>query len=175
MEIDASIAENGGSSYCIVFATLNQHKQKFKVNNKDLLYNYKKQATRELQLPPHEVSLQSACESQTVSGLTFDHAANGNIHQQDEDKPKENLTYTLENEQSRNHGGRPEGATNEALHNIKFKVRLALNWAAIEFERVKGYGRRQWRIYDKIIRQTNEKFSLPEKHWLITSKLREQE
>ena len=60
LEIDASIAENGGSSYGIVTSKLNQHKKKFKWINRDLLYNYRKQATKELQLPPHEITLQSA-------------------------------------------------------------------------------------------------------------------
>mmetsp|Transcript_8800 Transcript_8800/g.12805 ORF Transcript_8800/g.12805 Transcript_8800/m.12805 type:complete len:201 (+) Transcript_8800:65-667(+) len=127
MEIDASIAENGGSSYGIVSSKLSQHKKKFKWINRDLLYNYRKQATREMQLPPHEVSLQPASESQGISELTFDEAEradNGNIDHQDE--PEENSTSTLQNEQSRNFGGRPKGTTNVALRDVKFKVRLAL-------------------------------------------------
>jgi len=167
MEIDASIAENGGSSYGIVSSKLSQHKKKFKWINRDLLYNYWKQATREMQLPPHEVSLQSACAPQAISELTFNEAAcagNGNIDHQD--RPEENSTSSVQNEQSRNFGGRPKGTTNVALRDVKFKVRLALNWAAVEFERAKGNGRSQWGIYDKIIKEANEKFNLTEKHWL---------
>ena len=96
LEIDSSIAENGGSSYGIISAKLNQHKKKFKWINRDLLYNYRKQATREMQLPPHEVSLQPASESQGISELTFDEAEradNGNIDHQDE--PEENSTCSV--------------------------------------------------------------------------------
>jgi hypothetical protein len=88
MEIDASTADNGGTSYGIVSAKLNQHKKKFKWINRDLLYNYRRQATRELELPAHEVSLQSACESQAISDVTFNEAEcadNGNIDHQDEE------------------------------------------------------------------------------------------
>ena len=170
IEIDASIAENGGSSYGVVSSKLQQHKKNIKRINRDLLYNYRKQATRELQLPPHEVSLQSTFESQAISDVTVNEAEcsnNGNIDHQGEYKPEENSASTLENEQSRNHGGRPKGTTNEALCEVKFKVRLALNWAAVEFEKAKGNGRSEWGIYDKIIRQANEKFSFPEKHFAI--------
>jgi len=98
-----------------------------------------------MQLPPHEVSLQAASESQAISELTFDEAEradNGNIDHQDE--PEENSTSTLQNEESRNFGneastalttldqgsrnvgGRPKGTTNEALRDFKFKKKLAL-------------------------------------------------
>jgi len=114
MEIDASIAENGGSSYGIISAKINQHKKKFAWVNRDLLYNYRKQATKEMVLPPHEILLQSTCKTNATSQLSAsiidtECADNGSTDHQDE--PEENLTST---DESRNFGGRPKGSTNEA-------------------------------------------------------------
>ena len=102
MEIDESIAENGGSSYGIISSKLSQHKKKFKWINRDLLYNYRKQATREMQLPPHEVSAtQSACESQTISEVTLDNQLADNLNMDHQDEPDENSTSTQQNDQSK--------------------------------------------------------------------------
>mmetsp|Transcript_8797 Transcript_8797/g.12801 ORF Transcript_8797/g.12801 Transcript_8797/m.12801 type:complete len:221 (+) Transcript_8797:65-727(+) len=138
MEIDASIAENGGSSYGIVSSKLSQHKKKFKWINRDLLYNYRKQATKELQLLPHEITLQSASATQAVSELSF----NAEILPQQEEAleetdeaPEENMTQlpdeastalTTLDQGSRNFGGRPKGTTNEAIRHFNFKKKLAL-------------------------------------------------
>ena len=167
MEIDAFIAVNEGSSYGIVSAKVNQHKRKLTWVNRDLLYNYRKQATIEIVLPPHEILLyhQSTCITNPMSQLTTsitdaEFADNGSTtdHQ---DEPEDNLTST---EESRNFGGRPKGTTNEALRDLKFKEKLALNWAAVEFEKAKEKGRSQWGIYDRIIKEANKKFDLPEKY-----------
>ena len=143
MQIDESIIENGGSSYGVVSAKLLQHKKKFKWLNRDLLYNYRKQATKELQLPPHEITLQSASATQEVSELSF----NDEIQPQQEEvleetdkAPEENMTQspdeastalTTLDQGSRNFGGRPKGTTNEAIRHFNFKRKLALNWAAV--------------------------------------------
>ena len=71
MEFDASIAENGGSSYGIVSAKINQHKKTFAWVNRDLLYNYRKQATKGMVLITHEILLhQSTCKTNQMSQLS---------------------------------------------------------------------------------------------------------
>ena len=52
------------------------------------------------------------------------------------------ITKTLIDE-SRSFGGQPKGSTNEALRDLKFKEKLALNWVAVEFEKAKENGRSQ--------------------------------
>jgi len=184
VQIDESITENGGSSYGIVSAKLLQHKKKFKWLNRDLLYNYRKQATKELQLPPHEITLQSASATQAVSELSF----NAEIQPQQEEAleetdeaPEENMTQlpdeastalaTLD-QGSKNVGGQPKGTTNEALRDFKFKKKLALNWAAVQFEKAKGEGRSKWGIYDSIVQEANKQFNLPPKYMVTKETVR---
>jgi len=70
-----------------------------------------------------------------------------------DEAPEENMTQlpdeastalaTLD-QGSKNVGGQPKGTTNEALRDFKFKKKLALNWAAVQFEKAKENGRSQW-------------------------------
>jgi len=184
VQIDESITENGGSSYGIVSAKLLQHQKKFKWLNRDLLYNYRKQATKELQLPPHEITLQSASATQAVSELSF----NAEIQPQQEEAleetdeaPEENMTQlpdeastalTTLDQGSRNFGGRPKGTTNEAIRHFNFKKKLALNWAAVQFEKAKGEGRSKWGIYDSIVQEANKQFNLPPKYMVTKETVR---
>jgi len=177
VQIDESITENGGSSYGIVSAKLLQHQKKFKWLNRDLLYNYKKQETKELPLLHHEITLQSASATQAVSELSF----NAEIQPQQEEAleetdeaPEENMTQlpdeastalTTLDQGSRNFGGRPKGTTNEAIRHFNFKKKLALNWAAVQFEKAKGEGRSKWGIYPQLSTKHCVRFDSQREAW----------
>jgi len=76
---------------------------------------------------------------------------------------------TTQDQESRNFGGRPKGTTNEAIRDFKFKKKLALNWAAVQFEKAKEDGRSKWGIYDSIVQEANKQYNLPQKY-MITKK-----
>ena len=54
LELDDAIAQNGGSCYGMFSKILKKHQQKFKWLNRDYLNNYRRQATKEFKLPPHQ-------------------------------------------------------------------------------------------------------------------------
>ena len=176
LEIDESIAENGGSSYGVISSKVLEHKKKFKWLTRDFLYNYRKQATKEMELLPQEISLQSTTDFQAVSELTITAEITAEIQPPQSEAPEEDTrpspdealtALTTLDQESRNFSGRPKGTTNEALRDFKFKKKLALNWAAVQFEKAKENGQSQWGIYDSIVEEANKQFILPPKY-LIT-------
>eukprot|EP00590_Aulacoseira_subarctica_P004311 CAMPEP_0172434174 /NCGR_PEP_ID=MMETSP1064-20121228/70489_1 /TAXON_ID=202472 /ORGANISM="Aulacoseira subarctica , Strain CCAP 1002/5" /LENGTH=226 /DNA_ID=CAMNT_0013182373 /DNA_START=157 /DNA_END=835 /DNA_ORIENTATION=- len=98
-----------------------------------------------------------------------------------DEAPEENMTQlpdeastalTTLDQGSRNFGGRPKGTTNEAIRHFNFKKKLALNWAAVQFEKAKGEGRSKWGIYDSIVQEANKQFNLPPKYMVTKETVR---
>jgi hypothetical protein len=181
LEIDEEIASNAGSSYGVITKTLKKHQQKFKWLTRDHLNYYRKQATKEFKLPPHQIDVPSST-SQAVSLVTFneelENGARVNVEEEQTEPPLENQSSVSSNaaegsDDSRNLGGRPKGTTNEAIRDLKFRRSAALNWAAVEFNKAKeAKDGTKWGKQKEIVREANTKFGLPEKDWISKETVR---
>jgi len=163
LELDDAIAKNGGSSYGIFRKTFKKHQQKFRWLTRDYLNNYRKQATKELKLPPRQITMQPN-SSQVFSAVTFSEELENGARVDAEEEQTVPLLDSEESDSLRNVGGRPKGTTNKALRDLKFRRSAALNWAAVEFHKAKeAKGETKWGKQVDIVREANKKFGLPEK------------
>jgi hypothetical protein len=149
LKID-ELTHKQGSAYGVVKKVINKNTTKFPWLTRDLLNNYRKKATKQMQLPPLDVNLQKQ-HGTLISDLTSEviietTSSSEGSQSLPEGRPLHLLVGSSltnssndspESIPARNIGGRPKGATNAAKESrIKRKLE-ALNEAAVQFMQAK--------------------------------------
>jgi hypothetical protein len=148
LKID-ELTHKQGSAYGVVKKVISENTTKFPWLTRDLLNNYRKKATKQMQLPPLDVNLQKqgTLVSDLTSEVIIEHTSSLEGSQSlPEGRPLHLLVGSSSTDSSndspeivpaRNIGGRPKGATNAAKESrIKRKLE-ALNEAAVQFMQAK--------------------------------------
>jgi hypothetical protein len=183
LEID-DLTDKQGSTYGVIKKVLNDNIIKFPWLTRDLLNNYRRKATKQLKIPPLDIScndkentlvsdltsknmhsasslpesrqsLQLAGSSLTVSTSSSPQSTNNDL------QPTNHSENETEIGPTRNIGGRPKGTTNSAKESMKKRKLEALNEAAIKFMEAKesNISKRHGTL-QKIVEDTNAAYNL---------------
>ena len=172
LKID-ELTHKQGSAYGVVKKVISENTTKFPWLTRDLLNNYRKKATKQMQLPPLDVNLQKqgTLVSDLTSEVIIEHTSSLEGSQSlPEGRPSHLLVGSSSTDSSndspeivpaRNIGGRPKGATNAAKESrIKRKLE-ALNEAAVQFMQAKQIDQaRKHGTLKKIVDDVNMKYNL---------------